>query len=140
MVKPGTNQVDGMPRDLRKSRMRREASVPNSPRESGVGVVMPRAMKPEWVSKSRLKQTIWRGTAFLVDRTGCRASITSRMATKTIGIILHGATGRICSTQHLKNALVPIRDEGGLAVGADRIVPRLLLVGRDRERVAEVAR
>jgi predicted dehydrogenase len=62
------------------------------------------------------------------------------MATKTIGIILHGATGRICSTQHLRNALVPIRYEGGLTVGDDRIVPRLLLVGRDRERVAAVAR
>jgi predicted dehydrogenase len=62
------------------------------------------------------------------------------MATKTIGIILHGATGRICSTQHLKNALAPIRDEGGLAVGDDRVVPRLMLVGRDAERVAAVAR
>jgi hypothetical protein len=25
-------------------------------------VVMPRAMKPDWVSKSKVKQTIWRGT------------------------------------------------------------------------------
>jgi predicted dehydrogenase len=62
------------------------------------------------------------------------------MATRTIGIILNGATGRIGSTQHLKNALVPIRDEGGLAVGDDRIVPRLLLAGRNAERLAAVAR
>jgi predicted dehydrogenase len=62
------------------------------------------------------------------------------MATKTIGIIVNGATGRICSTQHLQNALVPIRQEGGLAAGDDRIVPRMLLVGRDNERVAAVAR
>src|SRR5262249_51746759 len=62
------------------------------------------------------------------------------MATKTIGIILNGATGRICSTQHLANALVPIRDEGGLAAGADRIVPRLKLVGRDAARVEAVAK
>jgi predicted dehydrogenase len=61
------------------------------------------------------------------------------MPSKEIGIIVNGATGRICSTQHLKNALVPLRDEGGLAVGNDRIVPRLLLVGRDAERVAAVA-
>ena len=53
------------------------------------------------------------------------------MATHTIGIILNGATGRICSTQHVANALAPIRDEGGLAVGNDRIVPRLMLVGRN---------
>jgi predicted dehydrogenase len=61
------------------------------------------------------------------------------MAEKTIGIILNGATGRICSTQHVANALVPIRDEGGLAAGGDRIVPRLMLVGRNAESVAAVA-
>ena len=62
------------------------------------------------------------------------------MATKTIGIILNGATGRICSTQHVANALAPIRDEGGLPAGSDRIVPRLLLIGRNAEKVAAVAR
>jgi predicted dehydrogenase len=61
------------------------------------------------------------------------------MPTRTIGIILHGATGRIGSTQHLKNALAPIRQEGGLAVGADRIVPRVILVGRDKERLTALA-
>jgi predicted dehydrogenase len=61
------------------------------------------------------------------------------MPAREIGIIVNGATGRIASTQHLKNALVPLRDEGGLAVGNDRIVPRLMLVGRDAERVAAVA-
>ena len=62
------------------------------------------------------------------------------MATQTIGIIVNGATGRIGSTQHLANALVPIIAEGGLALGADRLLPRLLLVGRDRDRLAAVAR
>ena len=37
------------------------------------------------------------------------------MAVIDLGIILNGATGRIGSTQHLANALAPIRDEGGLA-------------------------
>ncbi len=36
------------------------------------------------------------------------------MAVKEIGIIFNGATGRIGSTQHLANALAPIRAEGGL--------------------------
>jgi hypothetical protein len=45
------------------------------------------------------------------------------MATRTVGIILNGATSRIGSTQHLKNALAPIRAEGGLIVGADRVMP-----------------
>jgi len=62
------------------------------------------------------------------------------MATQTIGIIVHGATGRIGSTQHLANALVPIIEEGGLALGDARLLPRLLLVGRDADRLAAVAR
>src|SRR5207302_6373543 len=62
------------------------------------------------------------------------------MPIRTVGIILNGATGRICSTQHVANALAPIRDEGGLAVGPDRIVPRLVLVGRNGARLAEIAR
>src|SRR5262245_33626888 len=63
-----------------------------------------------------------------------------KRGTREIGIIVNGATGRIGGTQHLQNALVPLRHEGGLAVGSDRIVPRLLLVGRDAERVAAVAK
>ena len=62
------------------------------------------------------------------------------MASHTIGIIVNGATGRIGSTQHLANALIPIIDEGGLALGDDRLVPRLLLTGRDAARLAAVAR
>lgn len=62
------------------------------------------------------------------------------MATHTIGIIVNGATGRIASTQHIANALVPIRDEGGLAADADTIVPRMILAGRNAERLAAVAR
>jgi predicted dehydrogenase len=62
------------------------------------------------------------------------------MPTQTLGIIVNGATGRICSTQHLKNSLIAIRDEGGLAVGEKQVVPRPLLVGRDAARLAEAAR
>ena len=163
-----------MPLGFSSRRIRRAPMSPNSPRDSGVGVVMPRAMKPDWVSKSKVRQTMWRGISigdtnrqdwlyYSRNPHGCHAPASghpvfterrdvarrpgvprpqiaraggqcmgfSVMATRTIGIILNGATGRICSTQHLKNALVPIRDEGGLTVGDDRIVPRLLLVGRD---------
>ena len=62
------------------------------------------------------------------------------MATRTVGIIVNGATSRIGSTQHLRNALAPIRAEGGLAVGADRVMPRVLLVGRDADRLAALGR
>ncbi len=62
------------------------------------------------------------------------------MAIIDIGIIINGATGRIGSTQHIANALAPIRAEGGLPAGSDRIMPRLLLVGRDDGRLAEIAK
>lgn len=62
------------------------------------------------------------------------------MATIELGIILNGATGRIGSTQHLANALAPIRAEGGLPAGGDRIMPRVLLLGRNAERLAAIAR
>lgn len=62
------------------------------------------------------------------------------MVVRNIGIIVNGATGRIASTQHLANALLPIRAEGGLAVGDDRVVPHLLLAGRDEKRLAALAR
>ena len=62
------------------------------------------------------------------------------MGVRDIGIIVNGATGRIASTQHLANALLPIRAEGGLAVGNDRVVPHLLLAGRDDGRLAALAR
>jgi predicted dehydrogenase len=58
------------------------------------------------------------------------------MAVIDLGIIVNGATGRIGATQHLANALAPIRAEGGLPIGPDRIVPRLLLLGRDRSALA----
>ena len=62
------------------------------------------------------------------------------MATRTLGIILNGATGRICRTQHIRGGLAQIRDEGGLPVGDDVIMPRLLLAGRNEARLAEVAK
>ncbi len=52
---------------------------------------------------------------------------------------MYGATGRIGATQHLANALAPIRAEGGLPIGPDRILPRLMLVGRDRAALAGLA-
>ncbi|OGL63803.1 MAG: hypothetical protein A3J27_15480 [Candidatus Tectomicrobia bacterium RIFCSPLOWO2_12_FULL_69_37] len=61
------------------------------------------------------------------------------MATRELGIILHGATGGVCSYQHLRNSLAPIRAEGGLPAGEDVIMPKLLLAGRNPERLAEVA-
>lgn len=61
------------------------------------------------------------------------------MAARSIGIIVNGATSGICNRQHLAAALVPIIREGGLEVGGERLVPELLLVGRDAGRLQRVA-
>ena len=61
------------------------------------------------------------------------------MAKRAAGIIINGATGRIGSTQHIASALAPIRAEGGLPVGNDQIVPKLLFVGRDATKLERLA-
>lgn len=35
------------------------------------------------------------------------------MTVRNLGIIMNGATGGICSFQHIANCLAPIRAEGG---------------------------
>ena len=58
---------------------------------------------------------------------------------RRLGIIVNGATGALAGAQHLP-ALLAIGREGGLPLGdGTRIVPDLLLVGRDSGRLARVA-
>jgi predicted dehydrogenase len=62
------------------------------------------------------------------------------MAARRIGIILFGATGRMGATQHLAR-LAAIRAEGGLPLAnGDRLMPDPILVGRNEEKLAAVAR
>jgi len=57
------------------------------------------------------------------------------MAEQCIGVIINGATGRMGTTQHMAN-LLAIAAEGGLTLrNGDRLVPNLLLVGRDADRL-----
>jgi predicted dehydrogenase len=61
------------------------------------------------------------------------------MATRSIGVIINGATGRIGTTQHLRH-LVDIRDEGGLKLrNGDRLLPDPLIVGRDASKLEALA-
>ncbi|MGE0223534.1 MAG: Gfo/Idh/MocA family protein [Acetobacteraceae bacterium] len=61
------------------------------------------------------------------------------MADRRMGIILHGATGRMGTTQHLRN-LLAIRDEGGLPLrNGDRLVPDVLLAGRSPDKLRALA-
>src|SRR5437667_7406830 len=61
------------------------------------------------------------------------------MATRSIGIVIEGATGRLGTTQHLRS-LLAIRGEGGLALGdGERLVPEPVLLGRDPAKLAALA-
>src|SRR6516162_10001454 len=61
------------------------------------------------------------------------------MATRPIGVLIEGATGRLGTTQHLRS-LMAIRSEGGLLLAnGDRLVPEPMLLGRDPARLAALA-
>ncbi|HVB15072.1 MAG TPA: Gfo/Idh/MocA family oxidoreductase [Stellaceae bacterium] len=61
------------------------------------------------------------------------------MATRSIGIVIDGATGRLGATQHLR-ALLAIRGEGGLKLAnGDRLMPEPLLLGRDPRKLEALA-
>ncbi|MFB2564855.1 Gfo/Idh/MocA family protein [Rhizobium sp. IMFF44] len=63
------------------------------------------------------------------------------MATKPIGIIMHGITGRMGYNQHLVRSILAIREQGGVLLSnGDRLMPEPLLVGRNAEKIEAIAR
>ena len=62
------------------------------------------------------------------------------MARQRLGIIMHGVTGRMGYNQHLVRSICAIRDEGGvLLADGSRVVPDPILLGRNTEKLAEIA-
>ena len=62
------------------------------------------------------------------------------MATQKLGIIMHGATSRIGTPQHLLNSLLPIIAEGGLPLAnGDRLMPDPIIVSRSEEKAKALA-
>ncbi|TQM63773.1 Gfo/Idh/MocA family protein [Humibacillus xanthopallidus] len=62
------------------------------------------------------------------------------MATKTIGIIMNGITGRMGYRQHLVRSILAIRDQGGVELAdGSRVQVAPVLVGRNLEKVKEIA-
>ena len=62
------------------------------------------------------------------------------MASRRIGIIMHGITGRMGYNQHLVRSIVAIRDQGGVLLSnGDRAMPDPILVGRNFEKVSALA-
>jgi predicted dehydrogenase len=63
------------------------------------------------------------------------------LATKRLGIIMHGVTGRMGLNQHLVRSIFAIRNQGGVALpNGDRIMPDPILVGRNEAKLAALAR
>jgi predicted dehydrogenase len=61
------------------------------------------------------------------------------MDSRTIGIVLEGATGRLGTTQHLRS-LMAIQGEGGLLLAnGDRLLPQPVLLGRNTAKLAALA-
>ena len=61
------------------------------------------------------------------------------MATRNIGIIIDGASGRLGTTQHLRS-LMAIRSEGGLTLAdGARLVPEPVLLGRDPAKLTTLS-
>src|SRR5699024_4225092 len=86
----------------------------------------------------------WRGRKAVTAREGASArpqtKESSHMAERRIGIIVNGATGRMGYRQHLVRSLLAIREQGGVELAdGDRLVPDLLLVGRNEEKLRGVA-
>jgi predicted dehydrogenase len=63
------------------------------------------------------------------------------MAVTRLGIIMHGVTGRMGYNQHLVRSILAIRDQGGVPlVSGDKVMPDPILVGRNEDKLAEIAR
>src|SRR5436309_6656491 len=65
----------------------------------------------------------------------------TEMAQQRLGIVMNGVTGRMGTNQHLVRSIVAIRAEGGVALSnGDRAMPDPILVGRDKEKLAALAK
>ncbi|MFC5058746.1 Gfo/Idh/MocA family oxidoreductase [Saccharothrix xinjiangensis] len=61
------------------------------------------------------------------------------MAVRAVGVALNGVTGRMGYRQHLVRSILAIRERGGVRVGDDLLVPEPVLVGRNADKLKEIA-
>jgi len=63
------------------------------------------------------------------------------MATRQLGIIMHGVTGRMGMNQHLIRSIVAIRKQGGVTLSnGDKVMPDPILIGRNAEKIEALAK
>jgi len=62
------------------------------------------------------------------------------VAETRIGIVMNGVTGRMGTNQHLVRSVLAIREQGGVRGPRGTIVPEPVLVGRDADKLARLAK
>ena len=63
------------------------------------------------------------------------------MATRRLGLIMHGVTGRMGMNQHLIRSICAIRAQGGVTLAnGDRVMPDPILIGRNAEKIEALAK
>lgn len=63
------------------------------------------------------------------------------MATRRLGIIMNGVTGRMGYRQHLVRSILAIQEQGGVELSdGTRILPDPILVGRNAEKLQDIAK
>ena len=63
------------------------------------------------------------------------------MAVQRPGVIMHGVTGRMGYNQHLVRSIAALRAAGGVTLpNGERVLPDPILVGRNADKLAELAR
>ncbi len=63
------------------------------------------------------------------------------MATKRLGLIMHGVTGRMGMNQHLVRSICAIRAEGGVTLAnGDKVMPDPILIGRSADKIEALAK
>jgi predicted dehydrogenase len=63
------------------------------------------------------------------------------MAERRLGVIMNGVTGRMGYRQHLVRSVLAIREQGGVELSdGTRVVPDPILVGRNEEKLQEIAK
>ncbi|MFC7343553.1 Gfo/Idh/MocA family protein [Saccharopolyspora griseoalba] len=63
------------------------------------------------------------------------------MSERRLGVVMNGVTGRMGYRQHLVRSVLAIREQGGVELrDGTRIVPEPVLVGRNAEKLEEIAK
>ena len=63
------------------------------------------------------------------------------MPTQTLGLIMHGVTGRMGMNQHLIRSICAIRKQGGVTLSnGDKVMPDPILIGRNAEKMQALAK